>query len=108
MQTAIIRPSASGTIERHMPRADHMKGYLFVVEYSAGDDVLALPIPPDGGPIDRTEVLQIASGLSDPVDIAEDVSNGNLYVAQLVQGGADGGAIILLRPDGGTSDGGTP
>jgi len=36
------------------------------------------------------------------------VTTGNLYVAQLVQGGRDGGAIILLRPDGGTLDGGTP
>jgi len=85
-----------------------LKGYLYVVEYSAGDDILALPIPPNGGPIDRTGVLQVASGLSDPVDVIEDPTNGNLYVAQLVEGGRDGGAIVLLRPDGGTPDGGTP
>jgi len=101
--------SPDGALESKGPAfGGALKGYLFVVEYSAGDDVLALPIPPDGGPIDRAGVLQVASGLSDPVDIAEDVNTGNLYVAQLVQGGADGGAIILLRPDGGTVDGGAP
>ena len=95
--------SADGALESQGPAfGGALKGYLFVVEYSAGDDVLALPIPPAGGPIDRSNVLQVAAGLSDPVDIAEDVTTGNLYVAQLVQGGADGGAIVLLRPDGGT------
>jgi Big-like domain-containing protein len=101
--------SPDGALESKGPAfGGALKGHLFVVEYSAGDDVVAVPIPPDGGTIDRTGVLQVASGLSDPVDIAEDVTTGNLYVAQLVQGGADGGAIILLRPDGGTLDGGTP
>jgi hypothetical protein len=101
--------SPDGALESKGPAfGGALHGYLFVVEYSAGDDVVAVPIPPDGGTIDRTGVLQIASGLSDPVDIAEDLATGNLYVAQLVQGGADGGAIILLRPDGGTLDGGTP
>ena len=78
-----------------------LKGQLLVVEYSAGDDILASPIPPNGGLIDRAGVIQVASGLSDPIDLAEDVSTGNLYVAQLVEGGRDGGAIVLLRPDGG-------
>jgi hypothetical protein len=95
--------SPDGALESKGPAfGGALRGYLLVVEYSAGDDILALPIPPDGGPIDRTGVLQVAAGLSDPVDLAEDTTNGNLYVAQLVQGGLDGGAIVLLRPDGGT------
>ena len=95
--------SPDGALESKGPAfGGALKGYLFVVEYSAGDDILALPIPASGGPITRTGVLQVASGLSDPVDIAEDARNGNLYVAQLVEGGLDGGAIVLLRPDGGT------
>jgi len=95
--------SPDGALESKGPAfGGALKGYLYVVEYSAGDDILAVPIPPDGGSIDRLGVLQVASGLSDPVDIAEDDTTGNLYVAQLVQGGLDGGAIILLRPDGGT------
>jgi Bacterial Ig-like domain len=95
--------SPDGALESRGPAfGGALKGYLFVVEYSAGDDVLALKIPAGGGPIDRNEVLQVAEGLSDPLDIVEDITTGNLYVAQLVQGGADGGAIILLRPDGGT------
>ena len=95
--------SPDGALESKGPAfGGALKGYLFVVEYSAGDDVLALPIPPGGGPIDRSGVIQIASGLSDPVDLTEDETSGNLYVAQLVEGGLDGGAIVLLRPDGGT------
>jgi len=95
--------SPDGALESKGPAfGGALRGYLFVVEYSAGDDVLALPIPAGGGAIDRSGVLQVASGLSDPVDLAEDVTNGNLYVAQLVEGGLDGGAIVLLRPDGGT------
>ncbi len=78
-----------------------LKGRLLVVEYSAGDDILAIPIPATGGAIDRSGVLQVATGLSDPVDLAEHVATGNLYVAQLVEGGRDGGAIMLLRPDAG-------
>jgi hypothetical protein len=93
--------SPDGALESKGPAfGGALNGYLFVVEYSAGDDVLALPIPPDGGPIDPRRVPPGGLGLSDPIDIAEDVNTGNLYVAQLVQGGADGGAIILLRPDG--------
>ena len=95
--------SPDGALESMGPAfGGALRGYLFVVEYSAGDDILALPIPATGGPINRSGVLQVASGLSDPVDIAEDARNGNLYVAQLVEGGLDGGAIVLLRPDGGT------
>ncbi|MGZ6141557.1 MAG: hypothetical protein ACXWLA_12815 [Myxococcaceae bacterium] len=95
--------SPDGALESKGPAfGGALRGYLLVVEYSAGDDILALPIPPHGGPIDRTGVLQVAAGLSDPVDLAEDPTNGNLYVAQLVQGGLDGGAIVLLRQDGGT------
>jgi hypothetical protein len=81
-----------------------IQGRLLVVEYSAGDDILAVPISPGGGPVDRRAVLQVASGLMDPVDLAEDVTTGNLYVAELVQGGLAGGAIVLLTP----AAGGTP
>jgi len=95
--------SPDGALETKGPAFDGgLNGHLLVVEYSAGDDILAIPIPPDGGPIDRLGVIQVASGLDEPVDLAEDTTNGNLYVAQLVQGGLDGGAIVLLRPDGGT------
>src|SRR4029453_3088011 len=80
--------SPDGALESRGPAfGGALKGYLFVVEYSAGDDVLALKIPAGGGPIDRNEVLQVAEGLSDPLDIVEDITTGNLYVAQLVQGG---------------------
>jgi hypothetical protein len=95
--------SPDGALESKGPAfGGALQGYLFVVEYSAGKDVLAVPIPAGGGPIDPKGVIQVADGLGDPVDIAEDVTNGNLYVAQLVEGGLDGGAIVLLRPDGGT------
>ncbi len=45
--------SPDGALESRGPAfGGALRGYLLVVEYSAGDDILALPIPPDGGPID--------------------------------------------------------
>ena len=47
-------------------------------------------------------VLGIPEGLNDPLDLAEDVRNGNLYVVELMQMGRRGqtqdGRISLLRP----------
>jgi hypothetical protein len=76
-----------------------LQKHLLVIEYSGGDDILALEVGANGA-IDRSKVVQIASGLSDPLDLAEDTASGNLYVAQLVNGGRDGGAIVLLTPMG--------
>lgn len=56
-----------------------LKNKLLVVEYSAGDDVLALTPGPDGN---IQGVIQVASGLHNPLDIVED--NGNIYTVELI------------------------
>ncbi|MBC8123923.1 MAG: choice-of-anchor D domain-containing protein [Gemmatimonadaceae bacterium] len=82
--------------------AGALKNKLLVVEYSAGDDILALSPGANGSIVGVTQVI---SGLSDPIDLIEDTRNGNLYVAELLNKGASG-RISLLRVQTGTT--GTP
>lgn len=74
-----------------------LKGKLLTVEYSAGDDILALAPGADGN-IPRGNVTKVISGLRDPLDVIEDTKKnlGNLYVSELPNGGASGGQISLL------------
>ena len=74
-----------------------LKGKLLVVRYSQHDDIIALT---PGGPkndivssIDGASIEGF-SGFIDPLDLTEDVRNGNIYVSEF--GGE--GRIILLRP----------
>lgn len=75
-----------------------LKNKLLVVEYSGGDDILALTPDPNGN-IAAENVSQVVLGLTDPVDLIEDTQKnfGNLYVAELIDGGAKG-QISLLDP----------
>ncbi len=73
-----------------------LKNKMLVVEYSGGNDILALE-PDVNGNIPRGKVTQVVSGLTDPLDLIENTRNGNLYVAELLDGGAGGGRISLLR-----------
>jgi hypothetical protein len=63
----------------------------------SGDDILALTPGTDGN-ISRGNVIQVISNLTDPVDLIEDTKKnlGNLYVAELIDGGTSG-QISLLR-----------
>lgn len=74
-----------------------LKNKLLVVEYSGGDDILALN-PGANGNIPRGNVTQLISGLTNPLDLIEDTKKniGNLYVAELINGGA-AGQISLLK-----------
>ena len=67
---------------------------ILVVEYSSGKDIVALSLGGDGSVTGETQVF---SGLNSPVGLTEDTRNGNLYVAELINGGASG-QISLLRP----------
>ena len=66
---------------------------MLVCRYSGGDDVLVLTLDPAG------EVTEAASGvdgftrLVDPLDLAEDVSTGTLYVSEFQPK-----RLTLLRP----------
>jgi N-acetylneuraminic acid mutarotase len=73
-----------------------LQNKLLVVEYSGGDDILALPLAANGT-VNTAGVTQIVANLKDPLDLVEDTRNGNLYVASLVNGG-ESGLISLFRP----------
>lgn len=74
-----------------------LKNQLLVVEYSGGDDILALKTGADGN-IPRGNVTQVVDGLADPLDLVEDTRKnaGNIYVAELIGGGTSG-KISLLK-----------
>ena len=91
--------SPNGVIEyKSTPAAfgDALKGQLLVVEYSAGDSILALD-PGVNGNIAPGSATQVASGFTNPLDLIENQSNGNLYVAGLSSDGTSG-EITLLQP----------
>jgi hypothetical protein len=73
-----------------------LKGKLLVVRYSQHDDIITLvPGGTDKDIVSSTEgnLIQGFSGFIDPLDLTEDVRNGNIYVSEY---GGDG-KIDLLR-----------
>jgi hypothetical protein len=73
-----------------------LQGKLMVVRYSQNDDIITLSIGSDkniSGYIDGASI-QGFSGFVDPLDLVEDVTNGNIYVSEY---GGDG-KITLLVP----------
>ncbi|MFD6416565.1 hypothetical protein [Streptomyces sp. NPDC060194] len=70
-----------------------LKGRLLVVRYSSGQDIEVFGVDPQGrlsAPVVGTTGF---TGFQQPLDVAEDTANGNLYVTEL---GAS--RITLLRP----------
>jgi hypothetical protein len=89
--------SPNGIIEyRSATFGGALQGKLLVVEYSAGDDILVLT-PRDDGNISDSQVVKVIDGLKNPLDLAEDVRNGNLYVVEMVRGRSKG-LISVLHP----------
>ncbi len=60
-----------------------LKNKLLFVEYSGGDDIVALALDPNGN-IPSGGATQVVSGLKNPLDLVEDTRNGNIYVAELI------------------------
>ncbi len=90
--------SPNGVIEyRGNTFGGALKNQLLVVEFSGGDDILALKLKADGN-VSSAGVTQVASGFTNPLDLAEG-QNGNLYVAELVDEDTGQGRIRLLRPN---------
>ena len=89
--------SPNGVIEyRSSNFGGALKGKLLVARYSAGDDIVALT--PGGSALDIVGAdtsIPGFGGLTDPLDIVEDRSTGNVYVSEL---GAS--RIVLLRAAG--------
>lgn len=79
-----------------------LKGKLLVVRYSHPDDIMTLtPGGQDNDIVSATEgyLIKGFSGLADPLDITEDIRNGNIYVSEF----SGQGKITLLRPGNNTN-----
>lgn len=77
----------------------NLDGFLLGTRYSGGSDILALKTNPDGT-IDESQTKQRLAGLTglgSPLDVVEDLTNGNLYVVSL-EINLSGGSLMLLKP----------
>lgn len=87
--------SPNGAIEYKSGRFGRaLQNQLLVTEFSAGDDILAIPLGADGNA--SAGATKVFSNLTDPLDLIENTRNGNLYVAELPNNGRSGGQITLL------------
>jgi len=68
---------------------------LLITEYSAGKDLVAVKLDANGNAVSET---QVAAGFQAPLDVVEDPTTGNIYLADLIDGGVSG-QIDLLRPN---------
>ena len=76
-----------------------LQNKLLVARYSDKDDILVLE--PGGPNKDIVSTLEPADfdDLSDPIDLVEDLTNGNLYISEFDESeGSDDQGILLLRP----------
>lgn len=71
----------------------YLRGAVMVCRYLGGKDVVVMPTESDGSIRSIFVGIDGLRGLVDPIDLVEDVRNGNLYVAE--QGA---GRITLLKP----------
>ncbi|HEY3546544.1 MAG TPA: Ig-like domain-containing protein, partial [Propionicimonas sp.] len=80
-----LHDSADGAIEYLGNNfAGALKGKLIVVRYSAGQDLMVLdPSGTDGKIVSRTLGVTGFTGFNQPLDVAQDVATGDLYVTEL-------------------------
>ena len=92
-----LNRSADGITEyRATAFSDALRSNLLVVEFSGGDDILAIKLNADGTVASKQ---QIFGGLYNPIDITSHDSSGKLYVAEFGDGSTGaGGKITLLTP----------
>lgn len=90
--------SPNGVIEYQSDTFDgELQNKLLVVEFSGGKDIIALT-PDASGDVPPGTAAQVADGFVDPLDLVEDSSTGNVYVAELVDENTGQGRITLLSP----------
>jgi glucose/arabinose dehydrogenase len=71
-----------------------LKSKLMVARYSVGKDILVLTLDNATKKVTGTQILNVGGGkFADPLDIAENPANGNLYVVEYA-----GKKVTLLRP----------
>lgn len=93
--------SPNGVIEyKSNAHNDNLSGALLVARYSGGSDIIALMPNGANGDIGDSKIgIPGLTGFADPLDITEDVRNGNLYVSDYSRS-----EIVLLRPTSGGSN----
>ncbi len=99
-----LHASANGTIEYKNTIAfgGALAGKVIVVRYSANQEIVAFNVTSNGGVSDAVAGITGFTGFRQPLDIAQDVTSGNLYVSELTDNPATTG-IKLLKPQGGGS-----
>jgi Bacterial Ig-like domain len=89
-----LHASADGAIEyRSNTFGGVLRGKLLVVRYSNGQDIETFDVAADGRLSNRTAGISGLTGFQQPLDLTEDLANGNLYVTELGTS-----KIKLLRP----------
>ncbi|PZX55861.1 PKD domain-containing protein, partial [Algoriphagus chordae] len=87
--------SPNGVIEyKSNAENGNLQGAILVVRYSGSSDIIALVPDGVGGNIETfKEGIPGFTGFGDPLDLVEDVSTGNIYVADYARN-----EIVLLKP----------
>jgi hypothetical protein len=83
--------SPTGIIEYKTPGA--LLGRMLITRYSGGDDVIVLTAGQNGAITESVTGIDGLTSFNDPLDLAEDPRNGNLYVVEF---GAK--RLTLARP----------
>jgi hypothetical protein len=89
--------SANGTIEYRSDRfGGALKGKIFVCRFNVGSDLLCIGLDDNGDVNYAASGIPGTTELTQPLDVVEDTTNGNLYLCEF---GA--GKLTLLRATGG-------
>ncbi len=96
-----LHASANGAIEyKGGAFGGALDGKLLYLRYSSGSDIVSFDAAPDGTLSNQTFGLNGTTNMQAPLDMAEDLATGNLYVTEMTQDGSHS-AIKLLKPQGG-------
>jgi glucose/arabinose dehydrogenase len=98
-----LHASANGLVEyRGDQWGGQLKGALLIARYSQFDDLLAVTLNANGTVKQKLTGIPGLTGFSDPLDVAQDPTNNNLYVIELPYVPADPESsnprIVLVRP----------
>ncbi len=99
-----LHASANGTIEykNSIAFGGALAGKVIVVRYSSNQEIVAFNVTAGGSVSDPIAGITGFTGFKQPLDVAQDVTTGNLYVSELTDNPATTG-IKLLKPQGGGS-----
>ena len=96
-----LHASANGALEyKGGAFGGALNGKLLYLRYSSGSDIVSFDAAPDGTLSNQTFGLNGTTNMQAPLDMAEDLATGNLYVTEMTQDGSHS-AIKLLKPQGG-------